>query len=229
MMKTNNRCKHILCWQAFVMLLAALCVAAPVVTAYAEENNEELYVPFELKPEAGMYQVLKKPVALSKKKYNKKATKRTLKGYYEKRAYPGAPPVISHSAKEMIGNFERTCLKCHTKGRYYRKFKAYAPITPHPEMLNCRQCHVAGDKKVEPVFKEIDWVGARAPELDDRAQPEAPPVIPHSLQMRGNCFGCHTGFSAVEEIRNDHPERVNCRQCHVNRTQSDTWARPARN
>lgn len=33
--------------------------------------------------------------------------------------------------------------------------------------------------------------------------------------MRENCVSCHAGPSAPKEIRVTHPERVNCRQCHV--------------
>ena len=43
----------------------------------------------------------------------------------------------------------------------------------------------------------------------------SPPVIPHKLFMRENCLSCHAGPSAPKEIRMSHPERVNCRQCHV--------------
>lgn len=43
----------------------------------------------------------------------------------------------------------------------------------------------------------------------------SPPIIPHQLQLRENCLACHAGPSAPKEIRVTHPERVNCRQCHV--------------
>ena len=38
---------------------------------------------------------------------------------------------------------------------------------------------------------------------------------PHDLFFRGNCLACHSGPSAVAEIRTAHPERADCRQCHV--------------
>jgi cytochrome c-type protein NapB len=44
---------------------------------------------------------------------------------------------------------------------------------------------------------------------------ESPPLIPHDLQLRGNCLACHAGPGGVEEIRSTHPERANCRQCHL--------------
>ncbi len=43
----------------------------------------------------------------------------------------------------------------------------------------------------------------------------SPLWIPHDLQLRGNCLACHGGPAAVAEIRTAHPERANCRQCHV--------------
>ena len=44
---------------------------------------------------------------------------------------------------------------------------------------------------------------------------QSPPAIPHDLQLRGNCLACHSGPAAVAQIRVAHPERADCRQCHV--------------
>ena len=66
---------------------------------------------------------------------------RTLKEFYSRRAYPGAPPVIPH-AVEKDGIIADRCLTCHENGGYVQSFKAYAPVSPHPEKENCRQCHV---------------------------------------------------------------------------------------
>jgi cytochrome c-type protein NapB len=55
--------------------------------------------------------------------------------------------------------------------------------------------------------------------------PGAPPPIPHSPDMRGNCVACHAGPGAVAEIRTPHPERANCRQCHVPTEDSGTFDR----
>jgi cytochrome c-type protein NapB len=41
------------------------------------------------------------------------------------------------------------------------------------------------------------------------------PPINHDLFFRGNCLACHSGPSAVAEIRTTHPERADCRECHV--------------
>jgi cytochrome c-type protein NapB len=49
----------------------------------------------------------------------------------------------------------------------------------------------------------------------DRLYPQAPPVIPHGVFMREDCAACHEGVPGRPEIRCSHPERMNCRQCHV--------------
>jgi nitrate reductase cytochrome c-type subunit len=47
-------------------------------------------------------------------------------------SYPGQPPVMAHDPYGCNMN----CLDCHESGN------AGAPITPHPERLMCRQCHL---------------------------------------------------------------------------------------
>ena len=40
-------------------------------------------------------------------------------------------------------------------------------------------------------------------------------------------MACHGGPAAVEEIRTTHPERGNCRQCHVPAvTEEEVFTRP---
>ena len=143
---------------------------------------------------------------------------RTLEDYYKNRAFPGAPPTIPHPvAKE--GSFGgNTCIQCHQNGGFVEKFNAYAPIAPHPEMVNCRQCHVA--KNTNTTFEGFDFAKTKAPKVGEganNAMPGSPPMIPHQLQMRENCISCHAGPSAPKEIRVTHPERVNCIQCHVSK------------
>ncbi|MFS4454995.1 cytochrome C [Maribacter sp. 2304DJ31-5] len=141
---------------------------------------------------------------------------RTLDTYYENRAYPGAPPSIPHPVKEKLGMGGVTCLQCHQNGGFVEKFNAYAPVTPHPEMINCKQCHV--EQRTRSRFKATHFYKKPAPIVGtNNALPGSPPVIPHQLQMRENCLSCHAGPGAVKELRIDHPERINCRQCHVPR------------
>lgn len=138
---------------------------------------------------------------------------RDLEEYYSNRAYPGAPPYIPHPLLSEKGIGAESCLQCHENGGYVEQFKAYAPVTPHPEMLNCRQCHVA--PKTKNLFVSTNWKKMDHPETNGAALIDGPPVIPHSLQMRENCLACHAGPSVPKEIRVSHPTRINCRQCHV--------------
>jgi len=133
--------------------------------------------------------------------------------YNQRRAFPGAPPTIPHPIddEKLIGG--NTCLKCHQNGGYVNEFKKYAPVTPHPEMQNCRQCHVPVN--TDKVFRESNFHKTAEPKMGQAALTGSPPMIPHALQMKENCLACHAGPGARKEIRVSHPERVNCRQCHV--------------
>jgi cytochrome c-type protein NapB len=153
------------------------------------------------------------------------------------RAYPGAPPRIPHGLTKE--EFRTTsCNACHRRGGWVARFGAYAPVTPHPEYASCVQCHVPLDELVGrplpapddtlvcdqchidpdaplPTFVEIDWQPAPWPEIGRQAMEGSPNVIPHDLEFRTNCLACHAGPGAIVGVRTDHPERVNCRQCHV--------------
>ena len=70
---------------------------------------------------------------------------RTLTTFRFLRAYPGAPPRIPH---ELSPDEFRTgaCRECHQRGGYSPRFAAYVPVTPHPELGMCHQCHVGDDR-----------------------------------------------------------------------------------
>jgi cytochrome c-type protein NapB len=141
---------------------------------------------------------------------------RTLKDYYKNRAYLGAPPSIPHPVTQERSLGGNTCIQCHQNGGFVEKYNAYAPVTPHPEMVNCRQCHVT--KNTDNTFKGFVFAKAQPPKVGEgmnNAMLGSPPMIPHQLQMRESCVSCHAGPSAPKEIRVSHPERVNCRQCHL--------------
>ena len=70
-------------------------------------------------------------------------------------------------------------------------------------------------EKLFKLFQEIDWKPLDPPKIGRSALGGSPPPIPHSLQLRENCLACHGGAAAVRGIRSSHPERINCRQCHV--------------
>ena len=149
--------------------------------------------------------------------------KRTLEVFYSRRAYPGAPPVIPHPVKNPAGYGGKDCLSCHQSGGYTPEFQAYAPVVPHPELLSCRSCHVPAE--TNRLFRDTDWQTVAANPINQEALPGSPPPIPHTLHMRDNCLACHAGPGAVKEIRVTHPERVNCRQCHVLSEPVTDWQR----
>ena len=176
---------------------------------------------------------------------------RTLARQHSQRAYPGAPPPVPHglTGTEMR---DQNCKTCHERGGFVPRFSAYAPVTPHPEMVSCLQCHALKDPLVGvglpadsglpcvqchslnarvPLFVELDWPEPTWPRTSQRALPGSPPAIPHALQFRENCVACHTGPAAVAEIRTTHAERANCRQCHVvsaeeSGAESEVFTRP---
>jgi len=139
--------------------------------------------------------------------------RRNLNSFYELRQYPGSPPRIPHKVFPSFSSEAEECLACHGRGGYDVEQDAYAPVTPHPENELCYQCHVP--KLTEELFVENNWLSIPPPRLGMSQLGGSPPPIPHSLQLRDDCIACHTGMAAVAEIRVDHGERGNCRQCHV--------------
>lgn len=141
-----------------------------------------------------------------------------------RRAYDGAPPVIPHQS------FGVGCTQCHTlRGMSVPEF-GFAPPSPHqntPGMSDgsrCNQCHVF--QQTDELFVASGFEGWRPDgQHGTRAYETAPPVIPHPVLMRENCLACHDGPAAREEIRTTHPERANCKQCHVPSTSSMTFRR----
>lgn len=140
------------------------------------------------------------------------------------RAFPGAPPHVPHPLDPVL---QRTqdCRPCHRLGGYAPSRITYAPRTPHPENAACMQCHV--EEVTTTLFREIDWRTVPFPELGHVAYEGAPPTIPHPLQMRGYCPACHGGAAAAPELRSTHPERLNCRQCHVTQDEVAPFERAA--
>jgi cytochrome c-type protein NapB len=147
------------------------------------------------------------------------SSERTLSEYYSLRQYIGSPPFIPHAVKEAdLAAVE--CLACHARGGWTEELKRHTPITPHPDQVACRQCHVRPTEV--GVFVENNWMSISPPRLGRSELPGSPTPIPHDLQMRGNCIACHVGPAAVTAIRVEHPSRGNCRQCHV----PDSGAKP---
>lgn len=138
---------------------------------------------------------------------------RSLDTYYNNRAFHGAPPSIPHPVESELNMGDKSCLKCHENGGFVAKFNAFTPVVPHPEKVNCRQCHVS--QNTNSLFKETNATAFAKPRIKNSEFTGSPPIIPHQIQMHENCLACHAGPSAPKEIRVSHPERSNCRQCHV--------------
>ena len=178
--------------------------------------------PLEMiKAESGMFHTASSSVPLDVTPRTDVA-ERDLKTYYQRRSYAGAPPRIPHPVDAETA-FAQACNVCHARGGFVPKFNAYTPVTPHPEFINCMQCHVA--QEVTDSFAESEWVSVKPPMLQRSELPGSPPPIPHTLQLRENCLPCHAGPAAPLEIRTTHPERVNCRQCHVPRDPGKEFVR----
>jgi hypothetical protein len=160
---------------------------------------------------------------------------RTLETYRALREYPGAPPRIPHglTAEEYR---ETRCRNCHERGGFVMRFQAYAPIVPHPQLVDCLQCHVPDDRLIgiplpnssaDALCRQchaaaaprksvsIDWPLPSWPQLATRTRVDDPPVIPHEVALRESCLPCHAGPGAVAEVRTDHPHRIDCQRCHA--------------
>lgn len=205
-----------------ISLFVILFISFIYVWNYSyQEGLEEAYIPVEsatsfisvIPSESGVFRRSEYALDYENMPIDKNH-QRSLNTYYNNRAFYGAPPSIPHPVKEERSLGGNTCLQCHQNGGFTEKFKAYAPVTPHPEMVNCRQCHVVN--KTQSLFKEGSYGNFSVPKAGiNSALNGSPPVIPHQIQMRENCLSCHAGPSAPKEIRVSHPERINCKQCHV--------------
>lgn len=142
------------------------------------------------------------------------------------RAFDGAPPVIPHFVEQQSA---QSCLVCHGEGLLLGN--RIATKISHPHYANCLGCHVeqsGGPPLVAQVAAPVKTSEEPAPSpslgnvfagrlrtgLGTRAMPGAPPTIPHTLHLRGDCMSCH-GLIARPGLRTTHPWLQNCVQCHV--------------
>jgi cytochrome c-type protein NapB len=213
------------------------------VAVVSEVDDQE---PIE--SEAGVFRTQPGDLAIDPTSQTRRgAHPRTLTTYRRLRAYPGAPPRIPHGltpAETLRGG----CKTCHERGGYSQRFGAYVPITPHPEMGQCLQCHVGDSRLLATPLPTMDpsarcrqchsaggmmWRDSASsfrplpwPQLASQSPEHSPPPIPHTLELRGNCLACHSAPAGVKELRTLHPERANCRQCHVETAATDEFVRP---
>ena len=129
------------------------------------------------------------------------------------RAFPGAPPTIPHAIDQLNS---ASCLVCHGKGVRAKTLRI--PMMSHRFLANCTQCHV----EQRPNRSNTLLIGngfrrrTSSTKSRTRAFSGAPPTIPHAVKMRSNCLSCH-GHAGPKKLQTKHPDRVNCRQCHVDR------------
>ena len=128
------------------------------------------------------------------------------------RAYDGAPPTIPHPVEAQSA---ASCLACHGEG--VKVGERVASRISHAHLTNCTQCHVEQSPaslpfRVAPVLN--DFVGVYRAGPGQRANPGAPPTIPHHTWMRENCTSCH-GLVTRPGTRTTHPWLTSCTQCHA--------------
>ena len=116
---------------------------------------------------------------------------RHLEDYYALRAYPGARPTIPHEVDESPAALAQACNQCHQAGGYVARFKAFTPITPHPEYLSCRQCHVT--QQHQPAFHGNRWVKVAGPNWGRSALSGPPPPTPHRRRNARPRLPPHSG------------------------------------
>jgi cytochrome c-type protein NapB len=121
------------------------------------------------------------------------------------RAYDGAPPPIPHPTQ---GQTLASCVACHEEG--LRVGDRIATKMSHALLTNCTQCHV----EQSGTAVENGFIGLYRAGPGDRANPGAPPTIPHHTWLRENCNSCH-GLLTRPGTRTTHPWLTNCTQCHV--------------
>lgn len=224
-----------------VMAMGALIVALQRWSGRVAADGQASSVALNVQPdglipaEADVFHLRPTDVAVEPLARRRSAAHpRTLATTRLLRAYPGAPPRVPHGlTSEEFRTSE--CNTCHERGGYSQRFGTYAPVTPHPEMRACLQCHATDNRVIgvslpgtdpDATCRQCHAPGARpeavaAPNWQAAPWPRLggtsgdPPPIPHDLQLRGNCLACHMGPGAIAEIRTTHAERANCRQCHV--------------
>lgn len=147
------------------------------------------------------------------------------------RAFDGAPPVIPHRVEQQSA---QSCLTCHREGMQLGH--QIATKISHPHYANCLGCHVEQAGSL-PIASQVATTGQpRMPVATEeptnhfsgilragpgtRASPGAPPTIPHTIHLRGDCLSCH-GLVARPGLRTTHPWLTNCVQCHASPAESD--------
>jgi len=134
----------------------------------------------------------------------------------QRRAFDGAPPVVPHPIDQSSA---ASCIACHGEGKQIKD--RIAPKMSHAFMANCTQCHVpSGGTEIKLTgdasapLSSNDFADLIPSGKGQRAYEGAPPTIPHSTLMRGDCASCH-GSKGLFGLRTPHPWQQSCTQCHA--------------
>ncbi len=187
-----------------LMLTAGIFAQCQAPEAHAESGESP--AAFHIQPPASSLEgVTDDPEAFVPAHY---ATRESRRAFYT------SPPIIPHKA----GMNDAECRACHANGITLQDRKT--PPAPHIQWDNCQQCHVRGllpDAKGRvPTAADNAFQGLKEPRKGSRDNKyTAPPTMPHRLFNRENCLTCHASDHPRKEQRSPHPDRSQCRQCHV--------------
>ena len=147
------------------------------------------------------------------------------------RAFDGAPPVVPHRVEHQSA---QSCLVCHGVGMQLGN--QIATKISHPHFANCLGCHVeqagslpfaahgaaTGEPRMSVTIEEPTnlFSGLLRAGPGSREMPGAPPTIPHTTHLRGDCLSCH-GLVARPGLRTTHPWLQNCVQCHASPAETE--------
>lgn len=149
---------------------------------------------------------------------------RTLATFRAMRAYPGAPPRIPHglTADEYrLG----ACAPCHQRGGYSTRFGAYAPVTPHPELTQCLQCHLGAARLMDVPSRPAGGPDdvcrqCHAPAVSDAAasphpEPDWRPAAWPAVAYAAGEGATRRPAGSPPPITHDLQLRGDCRACHT--------------
>ena len=135
------------------------------------------------------------------------------------RAFDGAPPVVPHRVEHQSA---QSCLVCHRDGMQLGN--QIATKISHPHFANCLGCHVEQAGSLPLVINAEApanlFAGLLRAGPGTRAMPGAPPSIPHTTHLRGDCMSCH-GLIARPGLRTTHRWLQNCVQCHASPAETE--------
>ncbi len=126
---------------------------------------------------------------------------------------------------DHAGRTNDLCQGCHQSAAEATSAPALViPAIPHPlegrdDCLVCHEFGVVGATQIpgDHAGRTNDMCQGCHQPATEAAPPAAPPNIPHPLEGRDDCLGCHgTGLAGFPQVPADHAGRTNdlCQGCH---------------